>query len=78
LLRLLVAALTAGAAWWFLVRAAVDFGRSAADGGGAARWAFTVVAGVGAAMCLTLVFLLVVRIWEERRPRGPVGGRRRR
>jgi hypothetical protein len=78
LLGLLLAAVVAGAAWWFLVRAAVDFGRSAADGDGAARWAFTLVAGVGAALCLTLVFLLLVRIWEERAPRGPVGGRRRR
>jgi len=76
--QLLLGALAGVGVWWFLVRAAVEFGRAAMDGDGAARWAFTVVAGGGAALCLMLVLVLLSRIWEERAHRGVAGGRRRR
>lgn len=78
MLRPLLGVLAAAAAWWFLVRAAVLFGRSAVQDGAVAGWAFTGLASVGAALCLMLVFLLLARIWEKRTPRGPAGGRRRR
>ncbi len=54
--------LAGGAAWVFLVRAAIDFGRSARVHGSAAGWGFTVVAGVGAACCLMVVFVLLTRL----------------
>ncbi len=74
---LVIGAMLGVAAWWFLVRAAVEFGRAAIDGDGAARWAFTVVAGGGAALCLMLVLVLLTRIWEDRPPKRLAGGRRR-
>ena len=57
-----VGVLLAAAAWYFLVRAAIDFGRVARDNGGAA-WVFCVGATVGATVCLLLLFVLVVRAW---------------
>jgi hypothetical protein len=75
---LLLGTLVGAAAWWFLVRAAVDFGRAAIAGEGHGRWAFTVVAGGGAALCLMLVLVLLSRIWEDHVRKGVAGGRRRR
>lgn len=74
----LVAILVATAAWVFLVRAAIDFGRSALDGHGPAGWVFTIVAGAGATLCLMLVFVLLARMSDELAPKRPVGGHRRR
>lgn len=51
----------AGAAWWFLVGAAIDFGRVARGGEGGA-WVFTVLATLGATVCLLLVLLLLARL----------------
>jgi hypothetical protein len=52
----------AAAAWFFLVRAAVDFGQAARDGQSLA-WAFCVGATLGATLCLLLVFVLGARVW---------------
>jgi hypothetical protein len=74
----LVAALAAAAAWVVLVRAAIDLGRAARDDPGAMAWGLTVVATVGAALCLLLVFVLLARTrdsWAGRRRR--VRGRHR-
>lgn len=71
-----------GVAWFFLVRAAIDFGRLARDGETLA-WAFTVAATVGATACLLLLFILVSRgfmalgILSEYRPRRAAGRRTR-
>lgn len=62
-----VTALLAGAclflviAWWVLVRAAIDFGRSARDGDGLA-WLFLAVASLGAMACLFAGLLVGVRL----------------
>ena len=75
-------ALACGVAWYFLVRAAIDFGRLARDGESMA-WAFTAAATVGATACLLLLFLLVTRILmalglvSEYRPRRAAGRRTR-
>lgn len=53
--------IAAGAAWFFLVRAAIDFGRVARAGDSLA-WLFTGAATVGATVCLLLVFVLVARM----------------
>lgn len=77
-----VAALACGVAWYFLVRAAIDFGRLARDGESMA-WAFTGAATVGATACLLLLFLLVTRILmalgivSDYRPRRAAGRRTR-
>lgn len=77
-----LAALACGVAWYFLVRAAIDFGRLARDGESMA-WAFTAAATVGATACLLLLFLLVTRILmalglvSEYRPRRAAGRRTR-
>jgi len=69
-------------AWFFLVRAAIDFGRLARDGESLA-WAFTIAATVGATACLLLMFILVTRllmalgIVSEYRPRRSAGRRTR-
>lgn len=75
-------ALFCGVAWFFLVRAAIDFGRLARDGE-AVAWAFTVAATIGATACLLLMFLLVTRVLmalglvSEYRPRRAAGRRTR-
>ena len=75
-------ALACGVAWFFLVRAAIDFGRLARDGETVA-WAFTVAATVGATACLLLMFILVARLLmavglvSEYRPRRSSGRRTR-
>jgi hypothetical protein len=48
------------AAWFFLVRAAIDFGVSARDGESLA-WVFLAAATLGAIACLVLVLVLVTR-----------------
>lgn len=58
---LALAAVACGVAWFFLVRAAIDFGRLARDGE-PLGWAFTVAATVGATACLLLMFILVTRV----------------
>lgn len=61
-------------AWLLLVIAAIDFGRAARDGNGAAGWVFTVIATAGAAACLLLVFVLLAqlgRIVREREKHVP-------
>jgi len=62
-------ALLAAVAWVYLVTVAIAFGRSARDDGGAAAWSLTVVATLGAAACLALVFVLLVRARETLRGR---------
>ena len=56
-----VGALGCAGAWYFLVRAAIDFGH-AALGGRTVAWAFTLGATVGAIACLLLMFALVARL----------------
>lgn len=79
---LALGALVCGAAWYFLVRAAVDFGRLA-RGGEALAWAFTVAATIGATACLLLMFILVTRVLmalglvSDYRPRRSAGRRTR-
>jgi hypothetical protein len=71
-----------GLAWFFLVRAAIDFGHLARDGQSLA-WAFTVAASVGATACLLLMFVLVARVLvavglvSDYRPRRSAGRRTR-
>lgn len=75
--------LACGAAWVFLVRAAIDFGQVAREGETFA-WGICAGATVGAALCLLLVFVLVARGWatlglrSADRPRRSPGGRRAR
>lgn len=47
-------------AWVYLVRAAIEFGRVARNGGPQA-WLFTGAASLGATMCALLVLVLVAR-----------------
>ncbi len=77
---LLVGVLGSGVAWFFLVRAAIDFGHAARRGQSLA-WAFTGGATLGAIGCLLLMFVLAsrtVRVSRRRpvRPRRSSGGRR--
>ena len=58
---LVVSSLVCVGAWFFLVKAAIDFGRAAADGRTLA-WGFTVIATLGAIGCLLLMFVLVARM----------------
>ena len=78
---LIVGALAAGAAWFFLVRAAIDFGRLA-RGGDQLAWAFTAGATIGATLCLLLMFVLAARFLvavglSEYKPRRSSGRRAR-
>jgi hypothetical protein len=61
LLSLAVGTIASGAAWVFLVRAAIAFGRLA-RGGEDLAWAFTAAATLGATVCLLLLFVLVARV----------------
>ena len=78
---LVLGVLASGAAWVFLVRAAIDFGQAARDGRTAA-WAICAGATLGAAVCLLLVFVLTARAWallglrSDYQPRRSSGGRR--
>ncbi len=73
----------AGAAWVYLVRAAIDFGQAARDGKMVA-WGICGAATIGAAVCLLLAFVLVARIWaafglaSDYQPRRSSGGKRSR
>jgi hypothetical protein len=73
-------ALVSGIAWFFLVRAAIDFGRLG-RGGDTTAWVFTGAATLGATVCLLLVFVLVARLLvsaglvSEYRPRRSSGRR---
>ena len=60
LVALVAGAVASGFAWYFLVRAAVDFGH-AARGGQTAAWAFTGAATLGAIGCMLLMFVLLAR-----------------
>ncbi len=68
-----LALVAAVVAWVVLVVVAIDLGRSARADGGVTRWLLTVVASVGAALCLTLVFVLLARARDSLRG----GGRHR-
>ncbi|HET7355066.1 MAG TPA: hypothetical protein VFJ09_00150 [Nocardioidaceae bacterium] len=50
-----------GFAWWYLVRAAIAFGRVARSGEQGA-WMFTASACIGAILCLLLVLVLASRV----------------
>lgn len=77
---LVLGAAAGGVAWFFLVRAAIDFGRVARSGDGAA-WTFTGAATLGATVCLLLVFVLGARLLvsvgliSEYKPRRAAGRR---
>lgn len=79
---LALGAVACGVAWFFLVRAAIDFGRLARSGESVA-WAFTVAATIGATACLLLMFILVARVLmalgvvSDYRPRRSAGRRSR-
>lgn len=80
---LVLGVVAAGAAWVYLVRAAIDFGQVARDGRVVA-WGVCGAATIGAAVCLLLAFVLVARIWaafglvSEYQPRRSSGGKRAR
>jgi hypothetical protein len=57
---MLLGAALACVAWFFLVRSAIDFGRVALNGENNA-WLVLGAATAGAAVCLLLVFVLVLR-----------------
>jgi hypothetical protein len=61
----LAGALVAAAAWVVLVLAAIDFGRAARGDDGASAWVLTIVAALGATLCLLLVFVLLARVWAR-------------
>jgi hypothetical protein len=63
-LLLLLGIVGAAGAWFFLVRAAIDFGQAARDGR-AMAWAFCGGATIGATVCLLLVFVLCARVWTR-------------
>jgi hypothetical protein len=69
-------------AWFFLVRAAIDFGH-VARGGDSMAWLLTIGASAGAVVCLMLVFTLVARalvmlgVISDYRPRRSSGRRAR-
>jgi hypothetical protein len=50
-----------GAAWFYLVGAAIDFGALAVRDGQGVAWLFTLGAGLGAVVCLVLMLTLVGR-----------------
>lgn len=72
-----------GVAWFYLVRAAIDFGALAVRDGQGAAWLFTLGAGLGGVVCLVLLLTLVGRALRtlgyisEYKPRR-AGARRRR
>ncbi len=83
---LLLAAGTTGCliGWGYLVFAAIDFGRTARSGDGAA-WLFLALASLGAVACLFAALLLALRVVGALRgdpvdPESvrPTGGRRAR
>ncbi|NUS53215.1 MAG: hypothetical protein HOQ22_19515, partial [Nocardioidaceae bacterium] len=63
-LALALGTLACFGAWFFLVRAAIDFGQAARTGSVPA-WGFCGAATVGATLCLLLVFVLGARIWAQ-------------
>lgn len=58
-------AVLTGAAWVYLVGAAVDFGVLAVRGEGGLAWVFTLGASFGAVVCLALMLILVARALRE-------------
>lgn len=80
LLVLVAGVATAVAAWLYLVRMAITFGRLASDGASTA-WLFTAVAGLGACACALAALILVVRglralgFLSDYRPRRSAGRR---
>lgn len=60
LAALAVGAILTGTAWFYLVRAAIEFGVLARHGQGGA-WLFTGAASLGAVVCLVLFLTLVGR-----------------
>jgi hypothetical protein len=82
LAALAVGALGSGVAWYFLVGAAIEFGRVARRGKPEA-WLFTGAATLGAAVCLMLLFVLAARLLvavglvSDYRPRRSAGRRAR-
>ena len=78
---LVVGAVACVTAWFFLVGAAINFGRAARSGQTLA-WAFTSVATLGAIGCLLLMFVLLARfgravgVTSEYKGRRSSGGRR--
>jgi hypothetical protein len=78
---MLLGAALAGAALFFLARAAIDFGQLGSDGELMA-WLVALVAALGALVCLVLVLALVARVLftlgiiREYKPRR-LGARRR-
>lgn len=82
LVSLALGALLTGAAWVFLVGAAIDFGVLAVGGEGMA-WVFSAGASIGAVVCLVLMITLVTRglremgLLSEHRPRRAAARRKR-
>jgi len=58
---MVIGATLSGAAWVYLVRAAIEFGRLARDGQSLA-WLFTGAASLGAVVCAVLALVLVARV----------------
>ena len=56
-----VGVLVAAVAWFFLVRAAIDFGGEARDGE-STGWVFLALAGIGAIGCLLIALVLLGRL----------------
>jgi hypothetical protein len=75
--------LLTGAAWFYLVGAAIDFGALAVRGQSSPAWLFTLGAGVGAVVCCVLMLALIGRCMRmlgfisDYKPRR-AGARRRR
>ena len=59
-LAMLLGAALSAVAWFYLVRAAIDFGTLARDGH-SDDWRFTAIAALGAVACMLLVLILVGR-----------------
>ena len=81
-LALLLGAALSGVAWFYLVRAAIEFGRLA-RGGQSQAWLFTGAASLGGCVCALLVLVLVARalralgIISDYKPRRAAARRRR-
>ncbi len=73
-----VVAVLAAAAWVYLVRVAIAFGRAARTDGGVVAWLLTAVATLGAAACLALVLVLLARGRDALRGRARHGPGRHR
>ncbi len=67
----LLAVVASAAAWYLLVRAAIDFGRSARSTGEVGAWLLCAAGTIGATVCLLLLLVLLARIWA--RVAGPRG-----